>query len=441
MADTVDARRRILRLALPIVGGMLSQTVLNVTDTAMVSTLGDTALAAVGLASNVNALCFAFFMGMAAGVQATIARWRGETRAGSVAVPLNGGLLLALGIGLPLSLVLIGLAPSMLALLEDDPAVRALGTPYLQVRLLGVAGVGMNFAFRGYWNAIERSGLYLRTILLIHVVNVGLEWILIFGHFGAPALGVLGAAIASTVAVYVGLTAYVVLGLRVGRADGFLRGIPDGATMRALLRMSLPAAMQQVLFFAGLTAFYVILGAIGTADLAAGTVLVTLMLVAILPANAFGLAAATLVGQSLGAGKPDDADRWARHVLRLGVGVVVVIALPAMVAPDLVLRGFLDPATRALADLPLRLLAFAMPVDALGLILMNAHLGAGRTGTVLKVTTLMQWAVFLPIAAVIGPVLGLGSVAVWTAYVLYRLAQSAVFVASWRSRRWAAPLT
>jgi len=437
MADTVEARRRILRLALPIVGGMLSQTALNVTDTAMVATLGDTALAAVGLASNVNALCFAFFMGMAAGVQATIARWRGETREGSVAVPLNGGLLLALGIGLPLSLVLIGLAPSLLALLEDDPAVRALGTPYLQVRLLGVAGVGMNFAFRGYWNAIERSGLYLRTILLIHVVNVALDYVLIFGHLGAPPLGVLGAAIASTVAVYVGLTAYVVLGLRVGRADGFLRGIPDGQTMRALLRMSLPAAMQQVLFFAGLTAFYVILGAIGTADLAAGTVLVTLMLVAILPANAFGLAAASLVGQSLGAGKPNDADRWAKQVLRLGIGVVTAIALPALVAPDLILAGFLDEATRALASTPLRLLAFVMPFDALGLILMNAHLGAGRTATVLKVTTLLQWGVFLPVAWLLVAGLGLGSTAVWTAYVLYRLVQSALFVQSWRSRRWA----
>jgi len=437
MADTVEARRRILRLALPIVGGMLSQTALNVTDTAMVATLGDTALAAVGLASNVNALCFAFFMGMAAGVQATIARWRGETREGSVAVPLNGGLLLALGIGLPLSLVLIGLAPHLLAALEDDAAVVALGTPYLQVRLLGVAGVGMNFAFRGYWNAIERSGLYLRTILLIHVVNVALDWVLIFGHFGAPPLGALGAAIASTVAVYVGLAAYVALGLRVGRADGFLRGIPDRQTMRALLRMSLPAAMQQVLFFAGLTAFYVILGAIGTADLAAGTVLVTLMLVAILPANAFGLAAASLVGQSLGAGAPDDAERWTQQVLRLGIGVVIVIALPALLAPDLILAGFLDDATRALASTPLRLLAFVMPFDALGLILMNAHLGAGRTATVLKVTTLLQWGVFLPIAWLLGPLLGLGSTAVWAAYVLYRLVQAGMFVASWRGRSWA----
>ena len=186
MSATADARRRILRLALPIVGGMLSQTGLNVIDTAMVSTLGDTALAAVGLASNVNALCFSFFMGMAAGVQATVARWRGEIRHGEVAVPLNGGLLLAIGLGVPATLGLIALAPAALRLLADDPAVAELGTPYLTVRLLGLLGVAMNFAFRGYWNAVERSGLYLRTILLIHAVNIGLNWVLIFGHLGFP---------------------------------------------------------------------------------------------------------------------------------------------------------------------------------------------------------------------------------------------------------------
>ncbi|MFT4979692.1 MAG: MATE family multidrug resistance protein, partial [Myxococcota bacterium] len=155
-------------IALPIIGGMASQNVLNLVDTAMVGSLGNAALAAVGMGSFANFMAQAFITGMSAGVQATAARRLGEGRTDETAIPLNGGLLLAVGLAIPWALLLLSQASWLFPLLSDDPAVIAIGVPYFCARLVGMAGVGSNFAFRGYWNGVNLSGLYLRTLLVMH---------------------------------------------------------------------------------------------------------------------------------------------------------------------------------------------------------------------------------------------------------------------------------
>lgn len=430
-------RGRILRLALPIIGGMVSQNLLNLVDTAFVSVLGDEALAAVGYGSFANFMSLAFITGLAAGVQAMAARRKGEGRESETAVPLNGGLLLAVGFGVPAAVLTYLVAPRAFPVLTNDPSVAALGLAYLQIRLLGVPAVGMNFAFRGYWNAVDLSKLYLRTLLVMHVINALLDYVLIFGAFGAPRLGVAGAAWATLIATWTGTAYYFVQAFARARANGFLRGIPSVSTMWTMLRTSLPAAVQQFLFAAGMTAFFAIVGRLGTAEVAASNVLINLLLVALLPAMGFGLAAASLVGQALGQRDPSAARRWGWDVVRTAVPVVMVIAAVGLVAPDLVLAGFLhDPATRELARWPLRIISLSLPIDVIGAVLLNALLGAGASTRVLFVSTGLQWLVFLPVAFLVGPYLGLGLTAVWLANAAYRLMQSGIFAALWRSEAW-----
>ena len=124
-----DRLRTVLDLSLPIVGGMASQNVLNLVDIAMVGTLGPVALAAVGLGSFANFMAMALVMGLSSGVQAMAARRKGEGRESEMAVALNGGLLLAIMIGLPILILLLWQAPVLFALLIDDPAVIAEGVP------------------------------------------------------------------------------------------------------------------------------------------------------------------------------------------------------------------------------------------------------------------------------------------------------------------------
>lgn len=416
---------------------MVSQNLLNLVSSAFVSVLGDQALAAVGFGSFANFMSIAFVTGLAAGVQAMAARRKGAGAESETAVPLNGGLLLAVGFGVPISALSYLLAPSAFPLLTDDPEVVRLGTSYLQIRLLAVPAIGMNFAFRGYWNAVDLAKIYLRTLIVMHVVNATLDYVLIFGAFGAPRLGVDGAGWANLAANWTGTAYYFVQAFARIRKNGFLRGIPPASTMWAMLRTSLPAALQQFLFAAGMTVFFAIVGKLGTAEVAATSVLLNLLLVALLPAMGFGIAAASLVGQALGKRDPRDARRWGWDVVRTAVPIVTVIASVGLLFPDLVLGVFLhDPDTLALARWPLRVMAISLPLDVVGAVLLNALLGAGDSTRVLVISTGMQWLLFLPLAYLVGPTLGLGLTAIWLANALYRLLQSGIFAAVWASDRW-----
>ena len=419
-------------------GGMVSQNIMNLVDTAMVGSLGDDALAAVGLAGFTAFTCAALLIGISTGVQATSARWLGAGRTKEIAVPLNGGLLLVLLLGVPMAVSLFFFAPHFFPLLSQDANVATQGTVYLQARLVGLIAMGTNFVFRGYWNAVNLSAIYMRTVIIMNVINIFLNWVLIFGNLGAPELGILGAGIGTTAALSIGSITYFMTAYRRSRAAGFLVGWPDRAMLWTLIRLSVPAGIQHVFFALGMTFFFWILGSIGTAELAAGHVLSNLLLLWMLLSNGFGLAAASLVGQALGAGDAEDAHAWAWQVVRIAMVCVGLLALPAVLVPDLFLGLFLrDPATLGLARLPLQITAITMALEVIGMVLMNAHYGAGHSRRVMVISLAMQWCFFLPIAFLMGLVFGLGLLAIWSVNIAYRLIQSGVFVWSWQSGSWA----
>lgn len=434
--------RQILYLALPIIGGMVSQNILNIVDTLMVSRLGPEALAAVGLGGFTNFLAMAFVTGLSAGVQAMASRRKGEGRTGETAVPLNGGLVLVAAISIPLSGVLVFAAPYLFPLLSSDPAVVGHGVPYLQARLVAIIAVGANFAFRGYWNGIGKSYVYLMTIVIMHVCNVIISYVLIFGKLGLPALGTTGAGVGTAASTFIGVALYFAMTAKMARANGFLRGIPDWQTLKSMIRISVPMGMQQTFFAAGLTAFFVIVGIVGTRELAAANVLVNIMLVAILPGLGLGLAAASLVGQALGRQDVDDAERWGWDVVKVATVVMGVAGLPMILVPELILDPFFDlgkpgdAAAFELAVLPLRLVGAFIILDGTGMVLLNSMVGAGATRTSMIVSIVMQWGLFLPAAYVVGPVLGGGLLAIWLAQMIYRSVQALILAGIWKSRRW-----
>lgn len=430
-------RRTIAKLASPIVAGMVSQNITNLIDTAMMGFVGATALAAVGLASFANFMCIAFITGLSAGVGAMAARRKGEGRDEETALPLNGGLFWSIAIGLPATAILILLAPYLFMVLSNDPAVREAGTPYLQVRMLGMIAFGMNYAYRGFWNGIGRSAVYMRTIIFIHIAQIAISSIFIFGYFGMPALGALGAGIGSTASVVFGTILYSAQAWHLARPQGFLKHLPSWESLVAILRISMPASLQQLFISAGFTALFVIIGRIGTNEVAAANVLLNISQTAFLPGLGLGLAAAALVGQALGRGDPADAHAWGWQVVRIGMAVMVVIGLPMVIAPRWILAIFLhDPAVVDIAKVPLQVAGATIMVEAIAIILLNALQGAGATKQAAVIAIGLQWGIFLPLAYVIGPVLGWGLTGVWAWYIAYRFLTAGVFVAVWESGKW-----
>ncbi|MBT8143872.1 MAG: MATE family efflux transporter, partial [Gammaproteobacteria bacterium] len=286
--------------------------------------------------------------------------------------------------------------------------------------------------------AIDRSWFYMSTLLVMHVSNILLNYMFIFGKLGAPELGATGAGLGTTVSTCIGSFMYLYLGWRHARNQGFLQGLPPRQDFYNLLRLSLPSGVQQLFFASGFVATYWIIGLVGTRELAAANVLINVTLVAILPGLGLGLAAATLVGQALGRGQSDDAEQWGWDVMRTGLVLLTVLGIPMWLTPDLILGVFIqDPATIEVGRLPMRLVGLTMAIEAVGLVLMHALLGAGDARRVMVVAITTQWLLFLPAAYVIGPVLGLGLIGIWIAQGLYRALQAVLFWRYWRGRKWA----
>jgi len=433
----VARRHRIFGLALPIVGGMVSQNLLNIVDTAMVGFLGDSALAAVGLGGFVAFMCQALILGISTGVQSTAARKKGEGRIDRAAAILNTAIVLVLVVAPIFSIVLIQIVPTLFPYLNSDASVIERGVPYMEWRLGAIVFVGINFAFRGYWNALDMSRVFMTTLIMMHVCNIVLNYILIFGKFGAPAYGVTGAGIASAISMAIGSAIYVFLGYKHIAKDGFLKRLATREETSSLIRISLPAGLQQLFFSAGMVAMFWIVGKIGTPEVAALNVLITVLLFAILPGLAMGLACATLVGQALGRGDADDAYQWAWDVSKMTVILMTVLGIPMWLMPDLVSSIFIHEAeTRELARWPMRLVGFTMPIEAMTFTFMHALLGAGDARRVMMVGVGNQWLLFLPLAYLFGPVLGFGLFSIWLLQGGTRTLSAFLYVTMWRGRHW-----
>ena len=426
---------------MPVIAGMVSQNVLNLVDTAMVSRLdhSNAALAAVGYGGFALFLTQSIILGLSTGVQASAARRKGQGRQNETGYYLNAALIIIVVLAPLLSLTLYFVIPRLYPYMNHDPEVIALGVPYLQIRAFSILFVAMNFSFRGYWNAVDLTRLYMTTLISMHALNIVLNYILIFGHWGVPALGVRGAAYASLIALGFGTSTYFIFGLRYARQYGFLTRLPPREDVIRLIQLSLPNSIQQMFFSAGFLTLFWIIGQVGTAEVAAANVLMNLMLVAFLPGLGFGLAAATLVGQALGRGDADDASRWAWDVVKVAIVAMGLLGLPMVLFPELLLTTIytLKPATLAVALWPLRLVGMSMVFEAIGTVLQNSLLGAGDTRRVMAVAITNQWLVFLPCAYLIGPFAGLGLTAIWLLQVVYRCLQALVFAQFWHSRQWA----
>ncbi|MBB3140901.1 MATE family efflux transporter [Halomonas organivorans] len=437
MLPESSRRQTILRLALPIIGGMLTQSLLNLVDAALVGSLGEVPLAAVGIGGYAIFLITAVVFGLSSGVQAQAARRHGEQDWKNRAVSLNAGLSIALTVAGPLTLLCLWQAPALLALINQDPAVNAEAVGYFQWRVISLVPVAMILCFRGYWNGIQQTGLYLRIILAMHLINVVASIGLIFGLAGLPAMGAAGAGAGTSLSLFAGLALWALHSLRQARSSGFLTRRPCAVTFATTLRLAVPHSFQQIWFAAGYAVLFWILGQIGTASVAVGHVLVNLSLLLILPGVGMGMAAMSLVGQSLGRQDHLDAHRWGWDVVRLAWPCLALIALPMVLFPDAVLGLFLHDAQLIdLGRLPLQLTAAMIVLDAAALVFAQALLGAGAQRTVMTTTLTLQWLVFLPLAWWVGVHQDAGLLGIWWVQLGYRCLNSAGFMLIWQRRGW-----
>lgn len=428
-------------LAVPIMLGMASQTVLNLVDIAMVGRLGPASQAAAGLGSFAFWVLANLVIALGTGVQATVSRRDGEEDSEGVGAALDTGLLLAALIGLPLGYAFAQAAPSLFPLLSDDTQVVAGGTGYLAIRLMGLGVVAANYCFRGFYNGIGLSRVYMITLAVMHLTNVVLNWLLIYGNLGLPAMGVQGAALASVLAAVLGTALYTIQ--TVARPDLRARFRPFRFQslrldrVRSMLRLSWPEAVRGIFMMLGFLLFLRLHELVDTRAVAAGTILVNIASAGFLPALGMGLACATLMGRHLGRGEPEEGRRFAWLGVRLATAGLVVPALCTALFADPILSLFTTDAMVIEAARPaLRLFAISAVVDALPMVLVFSLLGAGATRFVAGVQIVQQYVILLPFAALLGLALGWGVLGMWVAMLISRAALAALAIRKMQGTTW-----
>ncbi len=430
--------RTILTLGLPIIGAMLSQSLLNLVDAAMVGRLGETALAGVGIAGYANFIAISCIIGLSSAVQSLVARRGGEGRHHEMARPVNGGIILTLMIGLPLSLLFAAYSHDLLQLMSRDAAVLAIASDYFDYRIAAMAAVGINFSLRGWWNGTYRPMVYLRLLVLMHLLNVVLSYGLIFGRFGLPEMGAPGAGLGTSLALTAGCLLNTVLVWHDARKHGFLRWQPDKTEIGTVLRLSVPHSFQQLFFAVAIAVLFWIIGQIGTQEQAIAHVLINLALFLILPGVGLGMASTSLVSHALGRNRPTEAQQWGWDVIKTALGIICLLSLPMWLVPDQILALFMtDPLLIQQAQLPLQITGLAICLDAASLVLTQALLGAGAHRLVMLVSVSGQWLFYLPLAWLFGPHLGFGLTGIWLVQLVHRSLSSLVFMGIWRRRHWA----
>lgn len=415
--------------------GMSTYIVLQLVDMLFVGWIGTTALAAVGTSVFISFLFLGLCGGVSIAVQATTSRLAGEGESDDLGRYLRTALVLVALFTPALAMPLVWLAPDILGLMTDDPAVVRLGGDYL--RWMFASGICFSFssAFMGFWSATERAGLYLRVVLCQAIVNVPANYTFMFGAGVIPAFGVTGAGMATFLAATTGFALHVWLARR--HAQGSLRG-PVGKYMTVLVRLMIPSGLQQFFDSLALTLMFRIVAWIGTVEVAAYSVLVNLVSAVALPAWGLGLAGATLVGQAMGAKSPDAANRWAWDVTKIGVLALVVLGIPFWWVPELILGVFIhEPQTLEIAVLPCRILGLMIGINGAGFILASILNGAGDVKRVMYVNLATQYVVLLPGAYLLGVESGLGLIGVWLAHQLgFRALNTLLLAMLWQQGRW-----
>lgn len=393
--------RAILLLAIPMVLEMVLESVFAVVDVFWVSKLGADAVATVGITESMLALIYAVAIGLSMGAMATVARRTGEGDPDGAARAAVNSIALGIAVAVPIGIAGALLAPRLLAAMGASEHVVATGHRFTAI-MLGANGVILllfliNAIFRGAGDA----AVAMRVLWVANIFNLLLDPCLIFGLGPFPRLGVTGAACATTCGRGIGVLCQFYLLAR-GRGRIAIRREHlrfDPREMWRLLRVSVNGIFQVMIGTASWIGLVRILSGFGSAALAGYTIGIRIIVFAILPSWGLSNAAATMVGQSLGAGKPDRAERsvWiAAFYNMIFLGTVGLFFL--LFAGPLVCLFTSDPAVVPIGTDCLRFVSYGFVLYAYGMVMTQAFNGAGDTFTPTMINLFCFWLWEIPIA-------------------------------------------
>jgi len=436
---TGSIHRALGLLAIPMMLEMAMEAVFAVVDIIFVSRLGTNAIAAVGLTEALVTIIYALAIGLGMGVTAMIARRIGAKDPLAAAYVMGQAIWVGAVLSLFIAIAGVIYAEDLLAMMGADHSVIAEGKGFTAMLLGGNASIIYLFLLNAGFRGAGDAPVALRSLTLANGLNILLDPCLIFGLGPFPELGVTGAAVATTTGRGLGV-AYLIWYLFAGRGrlNFKLRNLAVSPELiMRMVRISVGGIGQFLIATSSWIAVIRVIALHGSPPVAAYTIAIRLIEFVFLPAWGLGNATATLVGQNLGAARPDRAERSVWTAARYNVVFMSVLgAIFVLLAPQIVAMFTVDPEIRRYGVSCLRILGAGYPLYAVGMVVIQALNGAGDTRTPSILNFIVFWLLQIPLAYWLATSAGWGPNGVFVAIVLSESVLTLLGVAVFRRGKW-----
>lgn len=438
--DEAHLSRSVLRLAWPVVVQQMGLTFTQLVDTLLVGHLGKGPLAGVGLASIIFWIPLAGSIAIGIGAMAVVARNIGSGDVERAALTVRTALLMSVAWGLFAAAVMWLAAGPLLTVMGAEADALDPGVIYMQAAAYGLPLYSLfyvgNACMQGAGNT--RTPMYI--MLMVNVVNALVAYLLIYGPGPLPGYGVIGSGLGYTSGAVSG--AVVMIALLARGRSGVRYDInrpltADRGEMDRILNVGVPAGMEQLQWELAFVVYTRIISSLGTDAMAAHQVALRVEGLAFYPGFALGIAAAALVGQSLGAQRPDLAERAAAITTRWGVVIMTTVGVALMLLGGPVTSLFVEE--QEVIDIGRQLLfifAFAMPAMAISQALAGGLRGAGDTRAVLAIGVFGMWGIRLVPAYLLAVTAGFGAPGAWVAATIDINARGLLTWLRFRQGKW-----
>ncbi len=393
--------RAIILLSIPMVLEMLTQSLFGVVDVYFVGKLGADAVSAVGMTDSLMVLIYALGMGLSMAAAATVARRIGEKDKEAASVAALQALVVTFLVSIPVAIVGIVYASELMALMGASASVIEVGAPYCAIlfgtNILILLLFLINAIFRGAGDAV----VAMRVLWLANLINIVLDPAFIFGWGPFPELGVTGAAIATSIGRGIGVLyqLYILIGGK-SRIQLFIDKLHlDREIMKRLIKISLPGIVQYGVATASWMLLFRVIAIFGSEAMAGYTIAIRIFIFALMPSWGMGNAAATLVGQNLGAQQPDRAERSVWITAFINAGCLFFVSIGMFLGAEPLVRIFTDEAAViAIGTSCLQIVSITYVFFAFGMVTVQAFNGAGDTRTPTWINLICYWLILIPLA-------------------------------------------
>jgi putative MATE family efflux protein len=449
LADVLRGRERdftsgsimkaVILLSIPMVLEMVMESIFAVVDIFFVARLGAEAVATVGITEAMITVIYALAMGLAIATTALVSRRTGEKNRADASKTAAQAILVGVIISLPISLLGLFYAPQLLDLMGASETIVGEMSSYTTILLAGNGIIMLLFVINAVFRGAGDAGVAMRVLIFANLMNIVLDPLLIFGIGPFPEMGIAGAAWATTIGRGLGVVYqfWLLSGSRSRVALIPANLIPDMALIRRIVRITLGGVGQYMIAMLSWVVLMRIMAEFGSEVLAGYTIAIRVVMFTLLPAWGISNAAATLVGQNLGAMQPGRAERsvWITSGINTFFMVLVGVTFFFQAAPIIELFTT-EAAVVAAGASCLRIICFGYIFYGLGMVMSQSFNGAGDTVTPTILNFVCFWLIEIPLAYVLAMTFGMQEAGVFYSIVIAESMLGFLGVILFRRGRW-----